>query len=553
MQNVKADSQNHMNVRQSTQLNYQAVSIRREGMFSYKAALLLHDLLVLLLVTALVNLSHLGNHAIYGFFISGAILFFLFNLGLYSYHLIFSIRRHLLMTGQAFSYAFLTFTFAAGILFVPESILDPYLVPSTLVCAVAVITLSRKYKLDFLDLLYPVGLAFIIIGAVELFRKYAVLDNNIPWQAVTLTFFSTFAVLTITRMTLVHWVFNVLLRKRFRRQVLIVGGNGEANRFAKHIFERNAPFWIAGTVSARKDTNCALKEVPNKSCLGSLQDIPALADQNRIREIVVTSETISKRDLIDLLDFCTSAGITAWFSPRLMPIIDVKLNIDHFCGKPFIRLCSQKNSWFFYKLKYASDALITLPFFLIQLPFFLFLMALIKLDSKGPVFYVANAIGKHGIPFGMYKFRSMHVDSDKSIHQQYVTKYIRGEISEDEQKNGPIKIVKDPRVTRVGRILRKLSLDELPQLMNVLKGQMSLVGPRPCLPYEYDIYQDWHKKRTAVRPGITGLWQVTGRSEVLFEEMILLDLYYIYNNSLMLDLQILFETIFVVLEKKGAF
>ena len=218
-----------------------------------------------------------------------------------------------------------------------------------------------------------------------------------------------------------------------------------------------------------------------------------------------------------------------------------------------VRLCSQKRSWLFYKLKYMSDALITLPLFILQLPLFLFIMAGIKLESKGPAFYVARAIGKGGIPFDMLKFRSMRADSDKSMHQQYVTQLIKGEIHADEQKNGPIKIVNDPRVTKVGRILRQLRLDELPQLINVLKGQMSLVGPRPCLPYEYDIYQDWHKKRTAVRPGITGLWQVTGRSEVLFEDMILLDLYYIYNSSVLLDFQILFETVFVVLGKKGAY
>jgi lipopolysaccharide/colanic/teichoic acid biosynthesis glycosyltransferase len=115
-----------------------------------------------------------------------------------------------------------------------------------------------------------------------------------------------------------------------------------------------------------------------------------------------------------------------------------------------------------------------------------------------------------------------------------------------------LKITNDPRVTWIGRILRRTSLDELPQIINVLKGEMSLVGPRPCLPYEYEIYKDWHKKRTSVRPGITGLWQVVGRSEVSFEDMILLDLYYIFNRSFELDLNILFETIFVVLKKKGA-
>jgi len=128
---------------------------------------------------------------------------------------------------------------------------------------------------------------------------------------------------------------------------------------------------------------------------------------------------------------------------------------------------------------------------------------------------------------------------------------IKGEITQD-GSGKTLKITNDPRITPVGRFLRRTSLDELPQLINVLRGEMSLVGPRPCLPYEYEIYKDWHKKRTAVRPGITGLWQVVGRSEVGFEDMILLDLYYIYNRSLELDLSILFETIFVVLKKKGA-
>ena len=116
-----------------------------------------------------------------------------------------------------------------------------------------------------------------------------------------------------------------------------------------------------------------------------------------------------------------------------------------------------------------------------------------------------------------------------------------------------MKITNDSRVTAVGKFLRKTSLDELPQLINILKADMSLVGPRPCLPYEWNIYENWHKKRTCVRPGITGLWQIAGRSEVSFEDMILQDLYYIYNRNLMMDLYILYETIFVVLKRRGAY
>jgi lipopolysaccharide/colanic/teichoic acid biosynthesis glycosyltransferase len=147
----------------------------------------------------------------------------------------------------------------------------------------------------------------------------------------------------------------------------------------------------------------------------------------------------------------------------------------------------------------------------------------------------------------------MRIGSDYGIHKEYVTRLIKGEIGEKGAVDQTLKITDDPRVTAVGRLLRKFSLDELPQLINVLKGEMSLIGPRPCTTYEYESYMDWYKKRTIVRPGMSGIWQVTGRSEVAFEDMILLDLYYIYNRSLMLDLKILCETAFAVLKHKGAY
>ena len=553
MLNINVQSQK-LKIRKSMKAKPEQLAVKRNRMFNYKTALFLHDLFLLCSIAAFCSLPlYYSTPHVYNYLVVGTILFFLVNLRLYSYHFIFSLRDHLVAVGKTFFYSLLTLAITMAILMVPDTIINTYLVPFTLVCAVTIILMNRKAQVDMLGLLYPVGLSFIAIGIIEILRKYAYVEGVVAWQPAGRTLLYSALLITISRTILVHWVFNILLRKKFRRQVLVVGSNGEANKFARHIYELNAPFWVVGNVSTNNNKDCQLTELPNKACLGNLQRLPELTLQHNLNEIVVTSQSISKHDLIALLDFCTSANINAWFSPNLMPIIDIKLHIDSFCGKPMIRLCSQKHSWLFYKLKYASDALITLPAFIFQLPFFLLLMALIKMDSKGPVFYVAKAIGKGGMPFGMYKFRSMNVDSDKAIHQEYVTKLIEGKISKEEQKKGPIKIVEDPRVTKVGRILRKLSLDELPQLINVIKGQMSLVGPRPCLPYEYDIYQDWHKKRTAARPGITGLWQVTGRSEVLFEDMILLDLYYIYNNSLMLDLQILFETIFVVLGKKGAF
>jgi lipopolysaccharide/colanic/teichoic acid biosynthesis glycosyltransferase len=162
-------------------------------------------------------------------------------------------------------------------------------------------------------------------------------------------------------------------------------------------------------------------------------------------------------------------------------------------------------------------------------------------------------VGKNGQTFSMYKFRSMEADTDDKIHKDFVTKLIKGEIQPESNGDQPLKVTEDPRVTSVGKWLRKSSLDELPQIINVLKGEMSLVGPRPCLPYEFEMYQDWHKNRTSIRPGITGLWQVAGRSEVAFEDMILLDLYYLYNRNLVMDMNILFETIFALIERRGAY
>ena len=531
------------------------VRIRRNRLFSYKSALWLHDVFILGSLAFLCCLPALnGNHLLLNVLLATAGLFLFHNARLYSYHLIFSLRGHLMAIGQALLNLLLTLGVMVTITSIPkDTVADTYFVPLTLMGAVAIVALNRKFQLNLINLLYPVGFSFVVMGIYETLRHNDPIDSGYYWAPAVGMLLAASVLLTASRLFVVHILFNHLLRRKFRRQVLVVGSNTEANEFTRHICDLNAPFWIAGAVDYREDQKCELDSVPNKACLGNLHDIPELTLQHNISEIVVTAQHITKNDLITLLDFCTSTGINAWFSPQLMPIIDIKLYIDRFCGQPMIRLCSQKYSWLFFKLKHTIDALITLPAFILQIPLFLLLVASVKLDSKGPAFYKARAIGKNGQPFDMYKFRSMYVDSEKAIHQQYVTKLIKGEIDTKEKDSGPLKIVDDPRVTRVGKFLRKISLDELPQLINVLKGQMSLVGPRPCLPYEYDIYQDWHKKRTVIRPGITGLWQVTGRSEVLFEDMILLDLYYIYNSSLVLDLQILVETVFVVLGKKGAF
>ena len=187
------------------------------------------------------------------------------------------------------------------------------------------------------------------------------------------------------------------------------------------------------------------------------------------------------------------------------------------------------------------------PFFLIAL--------LIKLTSRGPVLFRQTRIGRYGKTFWFFKFRSMYVNNDARVHQEYVSRFIAGEaeLHSVDGKGGVYKITNDPRVTPVGRILRRTSLDELPQLFNVIKGDMSLIGPRPPVPYEYRHYDLWHRRRVLeIKPGITGLWQVNGRSRTSFDDMVRLDLQYAKEWSLWLDLKILLRTPRAVLSGDGA-
>jgi len=189
-------------------------------------------------------------------------------------------------------------------------------------------------------------------------------------------------------------------------------------------------------------------------------------------------------------------------------------------------------------------------------PLFALIAMAIKVSSDGPVFFRQQRVGQYGKCFTFLKFRSMHSDSDSSVHKEYVTKLIAGQIEHPavvDKGKALYKITGDKRVTAVGRFIRRTSLDELPQLINVLRGEMSLVGPRPAIPYELAAYQTWHRRRILeVKPGITGLWQVSGRSRVKFDEMVRLDLRYATSWSPWLDLMILLRTPRAVIGGTGA-
>jgi exopolysaccharide biosynthesis polyprenyl glycosylphosphotransferase len=202
--------------------------------------------------------------------------------------------------------------------------------------------------------------------------------------------------------------------------------------------------------------------------------------------------------------------------------------------------------------KRALDVVVSLIAIILFSPLFILISVAVKLTSKGPILFRQERVGQYGRRFSFLKFRSMKCGSDSHIHQEYVKQFISGTIAKEQGVT--YKITQDPRLTRIGGFLRKSSLDELPQLMNVLKGEMSLVGPRPAIPYEIAFYQMWHRTRfLEVKPGITGLWQVTGRSKTTFDDMVRLDLRYVKQWSFWLDIQILLRTPQAVFSGEGAY
>ncbi|OGQ10220.1 MAG: hypothetical protein A2026_12675 [Deltaproteobacteria bacterium RBG_19FT_COMBO_46_12] len=207
-------------------------------------------------------------------------------------------------------------------------------------------------------------------------------------------------------------------------------------------------------------------------------------------------------------------------------------------------------------LKRCIDIIGAIVGLLLFSPLMLVTAIAIKADSPGPIIFKQLRIGRKGNRFSFYKFRSMYFNGDDHLHREYVTNLIKGDLKEINQgdEEAPLyKIKSDPRVTPVGKIIRKTSIDELPQFFNVLKGEMSLVGPRPPLPYEVEKYETWHLRRILeVKPGITGLWQVDGRSTTSFDDMVRLDVRYARNWSLWLDAKILLKTVRAVIHSKGA-
>lgn len=283
------------------------------------------------------------------------------------------------------------------------------------------------------------------------------------------------------------------------------------------------------------------------SFIDSLPDSGAFSDYfrgHRVSELLLIQSAFEAETILEIAKQCESHGLECKILPDLLEMRRGEIILDGFCGLPTFRIKSLSLHGGDYVLKRSFDiacSLIILAVFSIPL---LIIALLIRWTSPGPVLFTQDRMGFLGRKFKLYKFRTMGVDADSHIDQ----------LKHLSDRSGPVfKMKNDPRVTRVGHWLRRFSLDEIPQILNVLKGDMSLVGPRPQVLWEAAHYDEHAKKRLRVKPGITGLWQVSGRAALSYEEMIDLDVYYLENWSLGLDLKILLRTLPAVFDKEGAY
>jgi exopolysaccharide biosynthesis polyprenyl glycosylphosphotransferase len=278
--------------------------------------------------------------------------------------------------------------------------------------------------------------------------------------------------------------------------------------------------------------------------LGAIADIPALVESERIDEIIVALPGSAHQQVWPVVTMCELSGVGLKLVPDLFEMSLSRVNIDDIAGIPLLAVKEKSARRAGRVMKRCLDVLVGSVTLLVGLPILAILAILIKLDSAGPILIRQERVGRNGRHFYCWKLRTMHVGADSLL----------AVLQTDNEANGPIfKMRKDPRVTRVGRYLRRLSLDELPQAWNVVCGEMSLVGPRPPLPHEVTRYEPWQLRRLETTPGITGLWQVSGRSDLAFDEMVMMDITYIDTWSLGLDLKILFRTVSAVLAARGAY
>jgi exopolysaccharide biosynthesis polyprenyl glycosylphosphotransferase len=336
----------------------------------------------------------------------------------------------------------------------------------------------------------------------------------------------------------------VLTREGAVRRAVIVGCGPAGRRLAETLVRQPAYYRLLGFVrDSHDDVDPDYSQIP---LLGDLPDIARVIAEYRVEEVLIAIPSAPRDSVLAVMGECIRARTKWKIVPDLYELVLDRVHVDEVGGIPLIGLRGNTIVGFNWAMKRAFDIFFSMSLLILLSPLLALIALAVKATSKGPVLYRQTRVGHNGKRFEFLKFRSMYTRNDPSVHQSYTADWIYGRAIDSAPNAGGEKVYKilgDPRITTIGRLLRKTSLDELPQFWNVLRGEMSVVGPRPPLPYEVERYTEWHKRRLEVLPGITGLWQVSGRNALTFDQMIRLDIQYIENWSLKNDLSIVWRTI----------
>ncbi|MGA9117516.1 MAG: sugar transferase [Bacteroidota bacterium] len=440
----------------------------------------------------------------------------------------------------------------------PSPLAAPAVVGLCALASVFVFHYLDLYKLNVLVTIaghtLRLALASLLITALYALASFFWVPETFVGHRITFVHFSwllTAGAVGI-RVGLLRNLYILLARYRpLRRRVLIVGAGETGRKLAVTIFlNKHIGLEVTGFLDDALEVGTPIFR--GARVVGRIDNVGRMVKALQADEILLSVEHLDHSSFMELVDRCTKTRATVKICSPLYEIVPSRLFIEHYGSLPVVNVSQSVPSPVDERSKRVFDVVLSSFALAVLAPVLLTIAFLIKLDSPGPVLYRQTRIGRNGRPFTFFKFRSMRVGSDRDEgRKRLLAAMIRAGEAVELMEQGTTKIVNKSQITRVGKWLRRTSLDELPQILNVLIGEMSLVGPRPCLPYEWENYEEWHKKRLSVPPGCTGVWQVSGRSVVGFRDMVILDLYYIQNASLPLDFKLILQTIPVMLFGKG--
>jgi exopolysaccharide biosynthesis polyprenyl glycosylphosphotransferase len=379
---------------------------------------------------------------------------------------------------------------------------------------------------------------FLIISLGFLFPDDLILARG--W--VILAWFFTFMFTAAGRFVSRRLVYTMRKQGHFQVPAILVGINYEGELLVEQ-FQTNptSGMRLIGYISENTHPNLN----GNLKWVGKLSDLDALIEKYNVGEIILTSSALSQENILSIFrKYGTMRDVNLRMSSGLYEIITTGIEVKEVGLVPLVTINKVRMTGTEYALKQIMDYAIAIPLSILLLPLFAIVALLVKLDSPGPIIHRRRVMGVNGRQFDAFKFRTMYQNGDEILKNH-------PELMDEYEAN--FKIKNDPRVTRVGQFLRKTSLDELPQIYNVLRNEMSVVGPRMITPEELNKYHQWDINLLTVKPGITGMWQVRGRSDVSYEERVRLDMFYIRNWTAWLDLQLLVQTVPAVLTKRGAY